>query len=197
MTSAVSTPLWRSRAIAASSVSVAAGVAERPTLALGSPTRAPRASITTSPVAESILLECLAGVDAHRSACRLVVVPLDGSQGWSEIETFTSKLPRTLARAEPERYVATASKARRKGRIYIDWLRNKRSATAIVPYSLRARPTASIAMPMTWKALGGLHTAAQFTAAHVAVSSIDPWRGFFALRQRVSPDVLSVLQQFG
>ena len=126
-----------------------------------------------------------------------VVVPLDGSQGWSEIETFTSTLARMLARDEPARYVATASKARRKGRIYIDWLRNKRSATAILPYSLRARPTASIAMPMTWNTLGGLHNAAQFTAAHVALSSSDPWRGFFALRQRVSPDVLSVLQQFG
>jgi bifunctional non-homologous end joining protein LigD len=126
-----------------------------------------------------------------------VVVPLDGSQGWSEIATFTSTLARTLARVEPERYVATASKVRRKGRIYIDWLRNKRSATAIVPYSLRARPTASIAMPVTWQALAGLQTAAHFTAAQLTLASSDPWRGFFALRQRVSSDVLSVMRQFG
>jgi bifunctional non-homologous end joining protein LigD len=126
-----------------------------------------------------------------------VVVPLDGSQGWSEIATFTSTLARTLARVEPERYVATASKVRRKGRIYIDWLRNKRSATAIVPYSLRARPTASIAMPVTWPALARLHTAAHFTGPHMTSPSSDPWRGFFALRQRVSADVLSVMRQFG
>jgi bifunctional non-homologous end joining protein LigD len=126
-----------------------------------------------------------------------VVVPLDSSQGWSEIETFTSALARTLARGEPERYVATASKARRKGRIYIDWLRNKRSATAIMPYSLRARPTASIAMPVTWRALAGMYTAAQFTASHITLPSSDPWRGFFSVRQSVSADVLNVLRRFG
>ena len=125
-----------------------------------------------------------------------VVVPLDGCQGWPEVETFTSALARTLARAEPERYVATASKARRKGRIYIDWLRNKRSATAIVPYSLRARPTATIAMPVTWQALADLRSAAQFTAAHMAMASGDPWRGLFSLRQHVSEDVLSMLRQY-
>jgi bifunctional non-homologous end joining protein LigD len=126
-----------------------------------------------------------------------VVAPLDCSQGWSEIETFTGTLARTLARAEPERYIATASKARRKGRIYIDWLRNKRSATAIVPYSLRARATASIAMPVTWQGLAGQNTAAHFSAPHVTSTFSDPWRGFFILRQRVSSDVLSVLRQFG
>ena len=125
-----------------------------------------------------------------------VVVPLDGGQGWSEIETFTSTLARTVARAESERYVATASKARRTGRIYIDWLRNKRSATAIMPYSLRARPAASIAMPVTWRALADLHSAAQFTAPHMALASIDPWRGFFALRQRVTADVLNLLRHY-
>jgi bifunctional non-homologous end joining protein LigD len=125
-----------------------------------------------------------------------VVVPLDASQGWSDIETFTGTLARTLARAEPERYIATASKARRKGRIYIDWLRNKRSATAIVPYSLRSGPTASIAMPVTWQALVGLQTGAHFTVPHMTLASRDPWRGFFAIRQRVSSDVLSMLRQF-
>ena len=126
-----------------------------------------------------------------------VVVPLDSSQGWPEIETFTSTLARTLARAEPERYVATASQGHRKGRIYIDWLRNKRSATAVVPYSMRARPTASIAMPVTWRGLAGLHNAAQFAAPGMTPASRDPWRGFFAMRQHVPADVLSVLRQFG
>ena len=125
-----------------------------------------------------------------------VVVPLDASQAWTDIEAFTRTLALTMARAEPDRYVATASKARRTGRIYIDWLRNKRSATAIVPYSLRARPTASIAMPTTWHGLAGLHSAAQFTAPRLSLSSNDPWRGFFAARQRLSTGVLSSLRQF-
>jgi bifunctional non-homologous end joining protein LigD len=126
-----------------------------------------------------------------------VVVPLDASQGWSDIEAFTRTVALTMARAEPDRYVATASKARRTGRIYIDWLRNKRSATAIVPYSLRARQTPSIAMPTTWQALNGLHSAAQFTAPQLTLSSNDPWKGFFSVRQRLSPDILRTLKQFG
>lgn len=125
-----------------------------------------------------------------------VVVPLDASQGWPEIEAFTRTVALTMARAEPQRYVATASKARRTGRIYIDWLRNKRSATAIVPYSLRARATASIAMPLTWRALAGVQSAAQFTAPQLMLAS-DPWRGFFRGRQHLSTDVLRTLRRFG
>jgi bifunctional non-homologous end joining protein LigD len=70
-------------------------------------------------------------------------------------------------------------------------------ATAIVPCSLRARPTASIAMPVSWQALVGLSNAAQFPAAHIALASSDPWRGYFAVQQRVSTDVLNALRQIG
>src|SRR5690606_20554377 len=77
-----------------------------------------------------------------------VVAPLDRSQTWDDIEAFTSGISRMLAAREPSQFIAKASKAQRKGRIYIDWLRNKLTATAIVPYSLRAKPDAPVALPL-------------------------------------------------
>ena len=68
-----------------------------------------------------------------------VVVPLDRTQDWETIGTFASGLAHGLAETDPKRYVAVASKAKRRGKIYIDWLRNKMTASAIVPWSLRAR----------------------------------------------------------
>ncbi len=126
-----------------------------------------------------------------------VVVPLDRTQSWTDIEASASAIARTLARAEADRFVATASKARRKGRIYIDWLRNKRSGTAIVPYSLRARPSASVAMPVSWRTLAGVQSASQFTVADTATAGGSPWRGFFDVRQHVTSNVMTVLRQFG
>ncbi len=125
-----------------------------------------------------------------------IVVPLDGSRGWPNIEAFTSKVARIVAKAEPDHFLATASKARRKGRIYVDWLRNKRSATAIVPYSLRAREDASIAMPVSWRSLAKVHDAAAFTVKTEMPSRADPWKGFFEVRQTISPAALKVIERF-
>ena len=58
--------------------------------------------------------------------------------------------------AEPDRFTATMSKAKRMGKIFIDWLRNERGATAIAPYSLRARPRAAVAVPVSWDELDDL-----------------------------------------
>ena len=67
-----------------------------------------------------------------------------------------------MATQSPDRYVATMSKAKRQGRIFIDWLRNGRGATAIASWSLRARPGAPVAMPVTWEELGRARTADKF-----------------------------------
>ena len=82
-----------------------------------------------------------------------VVLPLDGSQPYEQTEAFAKAFAQALAAHQPERFVATMSKQRRKGRIFVDWLRNKKSATAILPWSLRARPGAPAAIPLTWAAL--------------------------------------------
>ena len=68
-----------------------------------------------------------------------------------------------MSLAEPDRFVATMSKAKRKGRIFIDWLRNQRGATAVLPYSARAREGAPVAVPVAWDELDGMDSAHPFT----------------------------------
>ena len=78
-----------------------------------------------------------------------VCVCLRRTRGWETVKLFSKTLAHVLAETEPGRFTATMSKARRKGRIFIDWLRNERGSTVIAPYSVRARPGAPVAMPVT------------------------------------------------
>jgi bifunctional non-homologous end joining protein LigD len=124
-----------------------------------------------------------------------VIIPLDASQTWDEITDFASGIARGLASADPDRFIATASKEKRKGRIYIDWLRNRLTASAILPWSLRAKPNASVAMPVSWTELRRLDRADAFDLA-TAPARKDPWsEKFFATRQRINPKVLGYLKQ--
>ena len=92
-----------------------------------------------------------------------VVVPLDPGHGWDAHKDFSKRFAEALSLAEPDRYVATMSKAKRKGKIFIDWLRNQRGSTAIMPYSARAREGAPVAVPIGWDALADARKAGQWT----------------------------------
>ncbi len=94
-----------------------------------------------------------------------VVVPLAPDAPWPAVKDFASRFSAALAHAEPERFTATMAKAKRKGRIFIDWLRNQRGATAVVPYSVRARPGAPVAVPVDWRELADIGAAHQFSLA--------------------------------
>lgn len=98
-----------------------------------------------------------------------VVVPLRPDADWPRVKDFASRFAQALGTAEPERFVATMSKAKRKGRIFIDWLRNQRGATAVLPYVVRARPGAPVAAPVTWTELVDIESAARFTLADAAL----------------------------
>ncbi|QNE32382.1 DNA ligase D [Sphingomonas sp. NBWT7] len=91
-----------------------------------------------------------------------VVVPLTPQAEWPAVKSFADRFARALAQAEPDRFVATMSKAKRTGRIFIDWLRNQRGATAIMPYAARARAGAPVATPVSWSELRDLDTAARW-----------------------------------
>ncbi|HXT06033.1 MAG TPA: DNA ligase D [Roseiarcus sp.] len=117
-----------------------------------------------------------------------VVAPLDGGAGYAETEPFAKGFAQALGAHQPQRFVATMSKQRRKGRIFVDWLRNKKSATAILPWSLRARPGAVVATPLTWDALAEVKSAAAYDIK-TALKLKDPWRGFFTLKQSLPRDV--------
>ncbi len=91
-----------------------------------------------------------------------VWVPLRRAHGWDLVKGFAKTVAHLLAEAEPKQFVATMSKSKRDGRIFVDWLRNERGATAIAPYSLRARPGAPVAVPVTWDELADIEAAPAF-----------------------------------
>lgn len=92
-----------------------------------------------------------------------VWMPLRRTRDWEVVKLFAKTFAHAMAEAAPDRYTATMSKAKRKGRIFIDWLRNDRGATAIAPYALRARKGAPVAVPVTWEELADLPGADVFT----------------------------------
>lgn len=116
-----------------------------------------------------------------------VVVPLAPSAGWTEVKAFARELAEEMVRRRPERYLAQASKAQRRGRVFIDWLRNARGATAVLPYSPRVRAGATVATPLRWDAVAPGLDPRDFTVRSVPalLSRADPWAGFFELEQRL------------
>ncbi|MGV1684357.1 DNA ligase D [Sphingopyxis sp. NJF-3] len=94
-----------------------------------------------------------------------VVVPLDPGHSWDAHKDFSKRFAEALSLAEPDRYVATMSKAKRKGKIFIDWLRNQRGSTAIMPWSARAREGAPVAAPIGWDALADVESPRRWSIA--------------------------------
>jgi len=85
-----------------------------------------------------------------------VIAPLTPSAEWPAVKDFAQRFAMALAQAEPDRFTAALAKAKRTGRIFIDYLRNQRGATAVMPYSARTREYAPIAVPLTWEELRDL-----------------------------------------
>ncbi|MBV9884341.1 MAG: DNA ligase D [Sphingomonadaceae bacterium] len=92
-----------------------------------------------------------------------VIVPLTPKAEWPEVKDFCQRFALALAEAEPERFTAALSKAKRTGRIFVDYLRNQRGATAIMPYSARAREGAPVAAPINWEELDEMESGARFS----------------------------------
>ncbi|HEY4135134.1 MAG TPA: DNA ligase D [Alphaproteobacteria bacterium] len=109
-----------------------------------------------------------------------VVTPLEPAADWERTKTFAHQFVSTIAEADPKRFVTVATKARRKGKIFLDYLRNGRGATAIVPWSPRARPGAPISLPVPWSLLEKARTMPVFTikTLKAAEKASDPWRNF-------------------
>ena len=119
-----------------------------------------------------------------------VVVPLKPTAGWSEVKAFAKAIAIRLEEDDPRAYVAKASKRARKGRIFVDYLRNARGATAVAPFSPRARPEAAVATPLAWSEVTSSLVPRDFNIktvpARVTRQSRDPWAGFFDARQTIS-----------
>jgi bifunctional non-homologous end joining protein LigD len=118
-----------------------------------------------------------------------IVVPLAAEDDWGALQVFVQGLARRMAAEQPERYTASMAKADRRGRIYVDYLRNRMGATAVAAYSTRARPGAAVSVPLAWDELSPGIRSNHFTVENLpkrlAALDSDPWDKFFALRQRL------------
>jgi bifunctional non-homologous end joining protein LigD len=118
-----------------------------------------------------------------------VVVPVEPSLDWDEAKAFTASVAEGMARESPDRYVAVMSKRVRRGRIFVDYLRNGRGATAVAAYSTRALPRASVSTPLSWDELSENLRSDHFTLSNIRhrleFLKDDPWADFFKLRQRI------------
>ncbi|MBX5192803.1 MULTISPECIES: non-homologous end-joining DNA ligase [unclassified Rhizobium] len=112
-----------------------------------------------------------------------VVSPLAAKAGWAEVKDFAHSLAESMSADAPEKYLSTATKAKRGGHIYIDYLRNGRGSTAVAAYSTRARLGAPVSMPLDWSDLNEVSGPAAFTLANVPqqmkTRPKDPWGDFF------------------
>lgn len=113
-----------------------------------------------------------------------VVTPLEPKASWAKVKGFAKKLATDMAKAEPDKYLAVATKAKRNGRIFVDYLRNGRGSTAVAPYSTRARAGAAVSMPLEWSELSDIAGPAEFTIKNtpkrLKALKTDPWAKFFA-----------------
>lgn len=105
-----------------------------------------------------------------------VVAPLIPAAEWPAVKAWAKGFGEGLAVEMPDAFVANMSKAKRKGRIFVDWLRNQRGATAVMPYSVRARDGARVAIPMTWDQLAAAAAGNAFTAADPAAVLVQAAR---------------------
>jgi bifunctional non-homologous end joining protein LigD len=112
-----------------------------------------------------------------------VVSPVKPKAEWPAVKAFTKAVADSMAADSPDRFVSTIPKARRHGKILIDYLRNQRGMTAVSAYSTRARPGATVSMPLAWEELTPEIGPAYFTTRNAPTrlsSSADPWADFRA-----------------
>lgn len=116
-----------------------------------------------------------------------VVVPLDPGCDWDTVKRFAHGFADAMADMEPLKFVATASKKFRNGKIFVDYLRNGRGATSVASFSLRAREGAPVAMPLRWEELGKVKSGAQFdiqsAPARMKRLKEHPWKGIEKVKQ--------------
>ena len=116
-----------------------------------------------------------------------VVVPIGRRYRWERVKSFARTLAESMAHAQPDRYLTRMPIAERAGRIFIDYLRNDASASAVAPYSARSRPGAPVATPLHWDELNADLDAGSLTIDTVPgrldTPGTEPWSGMAAMQQ--------------
>lgn len=121
-----------------------------------------------------------------------VVVPFEAELGWDEVKGFAKSIATAFAKSEPKRFTDELAKKARKGRIFIDYLRNGRGSTAIGPFSPRARDGATIAMPLTWRQVKPGLDPSDYTIEASQKQLKDgatAWKDFLSTEQRLTEKI--------
>ena len=125
-----------------------------------------------------------------------VVVPLAPKHDWDTVRRFTEGMANMFVRNAPDRFVATMSKKARRGKIFVDYLRNGQGATAVLPYSPRARAGLTVAMPVEWKDLRKIDPKdfdIRTVPELLEKRKVDPWADLLDTRQTLSKAVLGAI----
>lgn len=122
-----------------------------------------------------------------------VVVPLERRHSWDEVKQFSRALAGYMVRTLPGRFTDNMSKRARKGKVYLDYLRNGRGATAVAAYSTRAKPRAPVSVPLTWDECSPALRSDRFTLHNIEerLSQLvkDPWAEYAKVRQHLTVDM--------
>ncbi len=118
-----------------------------------------------------------------------VHVPIAPIYSWQEVKAFSRVIAGEMVNRKPDRYIDTQSKEKRKGKIFIDFFRNEKGSTSVAPYSIRALPRSSVAMPIEWSELKKMKSASHFNLKSALVRlkarRKDPWDGYLELKQTI------------
>jgi len=156
----------------------------------------PGPGVSTSVIAESALhLKDILEQLSIRSFAKVtggkgyhVQIPISPRYDWAQIKNFARTVVTHMAQVNPKLYVTNMSKSKRKGKIFLDYLRNGYGATAVAAYSVRAREEASVALPITWSEITKVHPN-QYNvrdAIDIVKNRPDPWKEYFKIKQRIS-----------
>lgn len=119
-----------------------------------------------------------------------IVVPIERRHDWAEVKAFSRQVAQLIVKLDPRSYTANMSKVQRHGKIYIDYLRNNRDATAVAAYSPRVRSDASVSVPLSWKELDKIPSSSHFTIRNLAKRLTklrsDPWQEMKQIRQTLT-----------
>jgi bifunctional non-homologous end joining protein LigD len=125
-------------------------------------------------------------------------VPIERRTTWEDFKAFAKAIADTMTREAPDKYIATLSKAKRRGKIFVDYLRNQRGATAIASYSTRRRSGAPVAVPIGWDELSAKTRPDMFNIKNLPKRldklKKDPWADFFAVRQSITAKIRAAFE---
>ena len=117
------------------------------------------------------------------------MLPFARGPRWSDAKQFARAFANAMAMGEPDRFTISNRKDVRRGRIFIDYLRNDETASAVAAYAVRARPGAPVSIPIDWKELSALKSGGAFSIKNALKRRADPWKAMEKVARQVLPAV--------